>query len=80
MEWHQILTREEIAAYHALTASLDPRFARADAEFYASRTKLQLQTLAAQAWNGNIRHAYVLARSYAALAEDACTAAKGLDL
>lgn len=68
MEWHQILTSEEIAAYHNLTASLDPRFARGEREFYQSRTKSQLETLAVQSWDGNQRTAYVLARSYAALA------------
>lgn len=69
MQWHQILTREELEAHHALTASLDPRFARREREFYSTRTASQLRTLAAQAWNGNLRDGYVLARSYAAIQE-----------
>ena len=66
-QWTHIMTATEINAFHALTASLDPRFAKGEREFYASRTKPQLETLAAQAWWGNEPTPYQLARSYAAL-------------
>lgn len=63
--WYDILTPRQLAAYHEMTASLDRRFAKGEREFYESRTREQLQTLAAQAFAANERFAYVLARSYA---------------
>ncbi len=67
MNWNQILTAAEIEVYHALTAQIDPGFARKECEWYASRTLNQLSVAASQAWRANERTGYVLARSYAAL-------------
>lgn len=66
-QWHTLLTRAELEARHALTASLDPRFAAGERAFYESRSKAQLACLAAGAWDANEPTAYQLARSYAAL-------------
>jgi hypothetical protein len=65
-QWSHILNRQEIDAYHSLTASIDPSFAAKDRAFYESRTDAQLDTLAAQAWNSNQPTPYQLARSYRA--------------
>jgi hypothetical protein len=65
--WTDLLNRQEIEAQFALTASIDPRFARSQREFYESRTAAQLGALAQQAWNCNEADNYQLARSYAAL-------------
>lgn len=68
-EWNTIATGAELAAYHTLTASLDPAFAARETEFYKTRTASQLRVLAAQAWDSNQRDGYVLARSYRAQLE-----------
>lgn len=65
--WAHILSPAEIDAHHALTASIDPRFAATDRAFYESRTGAQLANLAAGAWNCNDPTGYQVARSYAAL-------------
>ena len=65
--WVHILTTDEIAASNALTASLDPNFARGEREFYESRSLNQLRVLMAQAWNCNQDCRYQMARSYLAL-------------
>lgn len=65
-QWTHIMTPDEIDAHHAMTASLDPRFARCEREFYESRTADQLATLVAQEWQSNCPTGYQLARSYAA--------------
>ena len=67
--WNTILTAPELDAHYALTASLDPHFAKGERTFYESRTPTQLRVLAAQAWNCNAPTAYQLARSHAALVE-----------
>ena len=67
--WNTILTAPELDAHYALTASLDPRFAKGERTFYESRTPTQLRVLAAQAWDCNEPTAYQLARSHAALVE-----------
>ena len=67
--WNTILTAPELDAHYALTASLDPRFAKDQRTFYESRTPTQLRVLAAQAWDCNEPTAYQLARSHAALVE-----------
>ena len=66
--WNTILTAAELDAHYALTASLDPRFAKSERDFYESRTINQLRVLAAQAWDCNEPTGYQLARSYLALA------------
>lgn len=66
--WNTILTAVELDAYHAMTAKLDPRFAREEQAWYKGRTAAQLRSDAAGAWNCNNSTAYQLARSYAALA------------
>jgi hypothetical protein len=68
-QWSDILFPAEIEARYALTASLDPRFAKSERDFYEGRTLNQLKALVAQAWDANEPTAYQLARSYAALAE-----------
>ena len=67
--WVRVLSAEEITAHHALTATLDPAFARAQREFYESRTVSELSVLAHQAWNCNSPDSYQLAISYRALIE-----------
>ena len=66
-QWTDILSSAELDAQYALTASLDPAFARRQREFYEVRTIPQLQALAAQAWNCGDPDGYQLARSHAAL-------------
>jgi FkbM family methyltransferase len=68
-QWSDILPPAALEAHYALTASLDPRFAKSERDFYESRTFNQLKALAAQAWDANEPTAYQLARSYAALVE-----------
>lgn len=67
-QWTDILDRDALAARKALTASLDPRFAREEEAFYLGRTKAQLEAHAHQAWLACDPDGYQLARSYAALA------------
>jgi hypothetical protein len=67
--WNDILTKTEIEAVRALTAKLDPRFAKEQHEFYEGRTINQLNALAHQAWLCCESDSYQLARSYAALKE-----------
>lgn len=67
-KWNDILTADEIKAYHALAARLDPRHARLDREWWESRTLNQLDTIERGAWQANLADQYQLARSYAALA------------
>jgi len=66
MNWNTILTAADLDAFHR--NGHDLAFASRERAFYQSRTAAQLASLAAQAWNANERTAYVLARSYAALA------------
>lgn len=68
-QWSHILSRAELEAHYALTASLDPRFAADERTFYEGRSFNQLNALSAQAWDCNEPTAYQLARSYASLAE-----------
>jgi hypothetical protein len=67
--WTKVLTKEEIAAYHALTATLAPSFARGQREFYESRSDGELRSLMNGAWNCSEGDAYQLARSYLNLRE-----------
>ena len=64
--WNTILTAQELDAHYALTASLDPRFAREQRTFYEGRTLNQLRFHATQAWDCCEPTAYQLARSHAA--------------
>lgn len=65
-QWLKVLSPAEIDAYHALTATLDPAFAKREKEFYLSQTSDRLRVLAAQSWNANDSTGYQMARSYAA--------------
>ncbi|MCV9960753.1 hypothetical protein OIU34_02475 [Pararhizobium sp. BT-229] len=67
--WTEILTPDEIAAYHTLTASLDPGFAAAEKAQYENRTAAELSTTMHRAWLCNQDCRYQLARSYLALKE-----------
>jgi hypothetical protein len=67
--WNTTLTTHELDAHYALTASIDPRFAREERAFYESRTLNQLKVLAAQSWNCCEPTGYQMARSYVALME-----------
>lgn len=73
--WSHILTPEEIDAYHALTASIDPRFARAERAEYQAMTAAQLRVAMSRAWLCNEACRYQLARSYLAMIEPAAIAA-----
>lgn len=66
-QWVHILSPSEIEAHHALTASIDPSFARGAREFYQARSANELRALAAQAWNCCCPTSYQLARSYLAM-------------
>lgn len=65
--WTDILSLADLDAHYALTASLDPRFAKAQRAFYENRTLEQLNALVAQAWRCNEPTSYQLARSHAAI-------------
>lgn len=65
--WTEILTPEEIDAYHRMTATLDPAFAAQERAWYLARTADELRTLTAQSWNSNDSSSYRLSRSYAAM-------------
>jgi hypothetical protein len=65
--WIYILSAAELKAHYALTAKLDPRFAKQEREFYEGRTVPQLHVIKAGAWNANELTSYQLARSYLAL-------------
>lgn len=67
--WTETLDASGLAAHYAVTAKLDPRFAREEREFYETRSAAQLRALAAGAWNANNSTGYMLARSYLAMAE-----------
>lgn len=65
--WTDILSAEQIAAYHARTAELDRGFAARDKAFWEGRTAAQLSSLRAGAWDANDSTTYQLARSYIAM-------------
>lgn len=65
--WTDILTPEQIDAYHKLTATLDAGFALADRDFMNSRTPEQHDALATGCWHCNDGERYQLHRSYAAM-------------
>lgn len=67
--WTTVLSKAELLASYELTASLDPRFAREERDFYESRTPAELRSLMAQAWLCNEDCRYQKARSYLALRE-----------
>lgn len=66
-QWTHILTQAELDAQFELTHSLDPRFAREQRRFYATRTENELKALINQAWLCNDADGYQMARSYLAL-------------
>lgn len=68
-QWSHILTAAELDEQFALTASLDPSFARQQREWYETRTIAQLKGAAAGAWTANEPDGYQLARSFIALKE-----------
>jgi hypothetical protein len=65
--WGETLSAEQLEARYALTASLDPVFARDDRQYWESRTASQLRTLAAGAWCANQGEQYQMARTYLAV-------------
>lgn len=64
--WVHLLTAEELEARHALTARLDPGFAKREREFWETRTAAQLRVLEHQALRCADADQYQRARSYAA--------------
>ncbi len=66
-QWSHTMSRAELEAHYALTASLDPSFAKGERAFYESRTVNQLRALAAQAWNSCEPTPYQMAQTYLAL-------------
>lgn len=65
--WTHVLTPEQLAARHALTASLDPAFAERERRWYEARTESELRCLMYWAMNTAEDGAYQLARTYLAL-------------
>lgn len=70
-QWNKVLSASELAASHAATAVIDPRFAKGDEAFYRSRSVNQLRALVHQAWLCCEPTGYQMARSYLALLEAA---------
>lgn len=70
-QWTHVLTPAEIAAHHALIASIDPAFSVRDREYWEKRTEGELRSLMFGAWNCNDADAYQIARSYLALKQTA---------
>jgi hypothetical protein len=66
-QWTHVLTQAEIDARFDLTHAVDPRFAREQRRFYATRTSNELKALINQAWLCNDADGYQMARSYLAL-------------
>lgn len=65
-KWVDILTVEELDALYALTAKIDPSFARQDREWWESRSIAQLSALKHQAWLTNDADQFQRAGSYLA--------------
>ena len=65
-QWHEILTPEQIDAYHRTAARLDPIFAAADRCWWESRSEAELRAQEGFAWMANDPTSYQLARSYRA--------------
>ena len=65
--WTHVLTPEQLAARHALTASLDAAFAERERRWYEARTESELRCLMHWAVNTAEDGAYQLARTYLAL-------------
>lgn len=61
-----VLTPEEIDAYHRMTATIDPASAARDRAWYLARTSAELRVAAARAWDCNDGHGYKMACSYLA--------------
>ena len=64
--WTDLLTDEELEARHALTAKLDPCFAKQARFFWENRTDDDLRVLEWQALQCGDADQYQLARTYAA--------------
>lgn len=69
--WTHIMPSQEIAAYHGLTARIDPAFATRERLFFEALTAAQCDSLAAGYWLTNESDRYQLARSYAAIKREA---------
>lgn len=69
--WTHTLTKAELDARYALTASLDMGFARKQREFYERQTPAALRSLQMQAWAANDSDGYQMAASHLALMEAA---------
>ncbi len=65
--WTHVMTREQLRARHALTASLGPDFAERERLWYEARTEGELRTAMVWAWNLAEDDTYQLARTYLAL-------------
>ena len=65
--WTHVLTPEQLAARHALTASLDPAFAERERRWYGARAESELRCLMYWAMNTAEDGAYQLGRTYLAL-------------
>lgn len=66
-KWNEILDREQLDAQYALSASLDPGFAKRQRAFYDAQSADQLSALMHQSWLCNDPDGYQLARSHRAL-------------
>jgi hypothetical protein len=67
--WNEVLSSEQLEAFHALTNRIDPRFMIEEKRYYETRTIAQLRALSCGAWTANDGHGYQMARSYLAIAE-----------
>jgi hypothetical protein len=66
-QWIDVLSAEQIAAFHAVTGIVDTRFMISEQQFYETRSLPQLRSLVCGAWSANDPTGYQLARSYLAL-------------
>lgn len=73
--WTHILSPDEIKAYHALTASLDPAYAARERAQYEAMTAADLRAAMHRAWLCNEDCRFQLARSYLAMIEPAAAVA-----
>jgi hypothetical protein len=66
--WNSTLTAAQLEIFYAVKAKLDPAFARRDRAFWNTRTKSQLKSLKAGAWEANDATVYQMANTYLTLA------------
>ncbi len=68
-QWVDVLSADQIGAYHAMTGIIDTRFMISEQQYYETRSIPQLRALVCGAWTANDPTGYQLSRSYLALKE-----------